>query len=245
MSFVIAWHPFQSSGHPDSAENLRILAELCPNNEFVWVQTTAEAFQSHNWLMRNVCKVCNPIRPKRWCANTQLSMKMAPKLRHFEARNKHLDAYHGQKMACAWIQFDVKLFQSFDRPISKVYGIWEGNSTCHCYPMTPVSVQRTPRFGIKMTNFGCICVQIMSVRAFRLLQNHSKVIIHSWAMSVKRDILFARNFAMQTHCHPWKWRPNCAILDQKWAAVWLLWSKYGMCMDSDCCETASKSKSTH
>ena len=83
-------------------------------------------------------------------------MKMAPKLRHFGARNKHLDAYHGQKMACAWIQFDVKLFQSLNQLISKVYGTWEENSTCHCYPMTPVSIQRTPKVGRKMTNVGRI-----------------------------------------------------------------------------------------
>ena len=106
--------------------------------------------------MRNVCKVWNPIRTELCHANPPLSVKMAPKLRNFGAKIEQLSGYYGQNVAWTWIQFAAKLFQSANQLISKVYGTWEGNSTCHCYPMTPVSVQRTPKVGRKMTNVGRI-----------------------------------------------------------------------------------------
>ena len=112
----------------------------------VWVQTTAKAFQSHNWLMRNVCKAWNTIRIEVSCANTPSSIKMVPKLRNFGARNEQLSGYYGQNKAWAWFQFAAKLFKSLNLLISKVYRTWEGKSTCLCYPMTPVSVQMTPKF---------------------------------------------------------------------------------------------------
>ena len=96
--------------------------------------------------MKNVCEAWNAIRTERWCANTQLSVKMAPKLRNFGAKNKQLSGYNGQNKAWVLIQFAAKLFKSPNQLISKVYRTWEGNTTCHCYPMTPISVQRTPQF---------------------------------------------------------------------------------------------------
>ena len=90
--------------------------------------------------MRNVCIAWNPIRTELCHANQPSSVKMAPKLRHFGAKHEQLSGYYGQNMACAWTQFAAKLFQSLNQLISKVYRTWEGNSTCHCYPMTLVSV---------------------------------------------------------------------------------------------------------
>ena len=99
--------------------------------------------------MKNVCEAWNAIRTDIYHANAPLSVKMAPKLRNFGAKNKKLSGYYGQDKAWAWIQFATKLFQSLKQPISKVYEIWEGNSTCHCHPMTPISVWQTLNFGRK------------------------------------------------------------------------------------------------
>ena len=96
-----------------------------------------------------------------------------------------------------------------------------GRRLSHVIPMTPISVQRTPRFGRKMINVGHndqfwpYCAQIMTVCAFRLLQKHFKVIIDLWWMFVKPWMVFARKFVMQTHRYLWKWYPNCAIWEQK------------------------------
>ena len=122
---------------------------VCPNNECESVQTTAEPFQSHNSFMSNVCEAWHFIRTELCHANPLSSVKMAPKLRHFEAKNEELSDYYGQNTAWAWTHFAAKLFQGLSQLIRNVYGTWEGNSTCFCYPMTPVSVQRTPKFGRK------------------------------------------------------------------------------------------------
>ena len=45
--------------------------------------------------MKNVCEAWNAIRTERWCANTQLSVKTAPKLRNFGTKNKQLSGYYG------------------------------------------------------------------------------------------------------------------------------------------------------
>ena len=115
--------------------------------------------------MRNVCKAWNPIRTELCHESTPLSVKMALKLRNFGAKQEQLSGYYGQNTACAWIQFAVKLFQSPNQLISKVYGTWERKFTCHCYPMTPVSVQWTSKVGSRMTkvvrivpNYG-VCVR--------------------------------------------------------------------------------------
>ena len=49
--------------------------------------------------MRNVCKAWNAICTSSSYTNTQLSVKMAPKLRHFGAKYKQLPGYHGQNKA--------------------------------------------------------------------------------------------------------------------------------------------------
>ena len=81
-------------------------------------------------------------------ANTPLSVKMVHNLRDFGAKFEQLTGYSGQNTAWAWIQFAPKLFQSLNILMSNVCGTWDGNSTCHSYSMTLVSVQRTPKFGI-------------------------------------------------------------------------------------------------
>ena len=99
--------------------------------------------------MRNVCKAWNAICTELCHANPPLSVKMAPKLRNSGAKNKQLSGYYGQNTAWAWTQFAAKLFQCLSQLISKVYGTWVANSTRHCHPITPVTVQWTPRFGQK------------------------------------------------------------------------------------------------
>ena len=99
--------------------------------------------------MRNFCKDWNAICTELCPENPPLSVKMAPKLRDFGAKNEQLSGYYGQNKACACIQFAAKLFQSLNQVIGKFYANWEGNFTCHCYPITPVSVQQTPSFGRK------------------------------------------------------------------------------------------------
>ena len=76
-------------------------------------------------------------------------MKMVLKLRDFVAIIELLSGYSGQNRAWAWIQFAAKLFQSQNIFIINVYRTSEGNYTRLSYPMTPVSVQRTPKFGRK------------------------------------------------------------------------------------------------
>ena len=73
-----------------------MLAVLCPNNEFVCVQSATEAFQSHNSLMKNVCNTWNAICMEVCRANTLLSVKMEPKLHDFGAKNEQLSGYYGQ-----------------------------------------------------------------------------------------------------------------------------------------------------
>ena len=106
--------------------------------------------------MRNVCEAWNDICTDICRANASLLVKMAPKLREFGAKTEQLSRYYGQNNAWTCIVFPAKLFQSPNHLISKVYSTWEGNSTCLCYPMTPVSVHRTPRFCRNGTNFGLI-----------------------------------------------------------------------------------------
>ena len=90
--------------------------------------------------MKIIGAAWNVIRMELCRENPPLSVKIAPKLRHFGAKHEQLYGYYGQNSVCAWTQFDVKLFQTLNQLISKVYRTWEGNSTCHCYPMTLVSV---------------------------------------------------------------------------------------------------------
>ena len=153
---VIPWHPFLSSGHPDLAENDTFLAHLCPDNQCVWVQTTAEAVQSHNRLMINVREALNAIYTEVSCANTPLLFKMAPKLPNLEQRMS----------TCIYMGIMVKIWHghgfsllpnmviSFNLFMSNLYRTWEGHSTCLSYPMTPVSLQLTPKFG-RECQFSC------------------------------------------------------------------------------------------
>ena len=159
--FVIPWHLFLSSGCADSGKydnfwlNCAQMMSVCGfgvlQKHFQVIIDLWEIF-----VKPNVCKALNPIRTELCHANPSLSVKIAPKLRHFGAKHEQLYGYYGQNSVCAWTQFDVKLFQSLNQLISKVYRTWEGNSTSLCYPMTPVSIKRTRRFGRKMTIVGRI-----------------------------------------------------------------------------------------
>ena len=90
--------------------------------------------------MRNFCKDWNAICTNLCPENPPLSVKMAPKLRDFGAKNEQLSGYYGQNTASALTELAAKLFQSIYQLITKVYATWEGNSIYVCYPMTPVSV---------------------------------------------------------------------------------------------------------
>ena len=92
--------------------------------------------------MRNVSKAWNAIRTQACHANPPLLEKMAPEmLGYFGAKNEQLSDYYGHKKTWAWTQFGAKLFQILNQIISNVYGTCEGNATCHCYPMTSISLQ--------------------------------------------------------------------------------------------------------
>ena len=53
----------------------------------------------------------------------------------------------------------------------------------------------------KITNFGNIWAQIMSLCGFRLPQKYFKVTIDSLAIFVMPGMLFKRNFAVEAHCY--------------------------------------------
>ena len=71
--------------------------------------------------MRNVCKAWNRYWKEVCLANTQLCMKITPKLRDFAAKNEQMSGYYGKNNAWVWIQFTAKLFQSLIQLISKIY----------------------------------------------------------------------------------------------------------------------------
>ena len=136
--------------------------------------------------MRNVCKAWNAIHTDVCHANPLLSVKIAPKQSNFGAKNEQLSGYYGQNKAWACIQLAITLFQSPNQLISKVYSTREGTSTCHCYPMIPVSVQRTPRFGRKWQilavlcpNNVCVCVHT-TVEAFQSLNWLMRNVCKAW-----------------------------------------------------------------
>ena len=62
--------------------------------------------------MRNIFEVWNNICTALCRANPLLSVKMAPNLHDFEAKDKQLSGYYGQNKARAWIQFAGKVFTS-------------------------------------------------------------------------------------------------------------------------------------
>ena len=91
--------------------------------------------------MRNVGEAWNGIHMGLCCANPSLSVKMAPKLRNFGAKDKQLSGYYDQNEAWAWIWFAAKLFQRPNQLIRKVYRTWEGlinmsllSHDTHSYP---------------------------------------------------------------------------------------------------------------
>ena len=90
--------------------------------------------------MRKICEAWNSIPTQASGANTPLSAKMAPTCGDDGAINEQLSGYYGQNKASAWIQFVTKLFVSLNQLMRYDFRTWEGNSTCLCYPMTPVSV---------------------------------------------------------------------------------------------------------
>ena len=147
------------------------------------------------------------------------------KLHNFGAKIELLSGHAGQNMAWAWVQFAAKLFQSLNILITNVSRTLEGNSTCHSHPMTPVSVQRTPKFGIKWQLSGLIVPKLSVSVSLDYCKSISK------SQLTYEECLWSLEWYLQItlSCKRTVFRENGAQMGQfwckNWADGWLLWSK--------------------